>query len=35
MKVDIVGDIHGCYDEFNELTIKLGYELEKWISGTF
>ena len=30
MKVDIVGDIHGCFDEFNELTIKLGYE---WKSG--
>lgn len=23
MKVDIVGDIHGCYDEFYELTKSL------------
>jgi protein phosphatase len=26
MKIDIIGDIHGCYDEFKELTKKLGYE---------
>ncbi|MBP2241191.1 protein phosphatase [Cytobacillus eiseniae] len=25
MKIDIIGDIHGCYDEFKELTKKLGY----------
>lgn len=25
MKLDIIGDIHGCYDEFTELTNKLGY----------
>ena len=30
MKVDIVGDIHGCYDEFYELTKKLDYN---WKSG--
>ena len=30
MKVDIVGDIHGCYDEFYELTTKLDYS---WKSG--
>ncbi|WP_313804518.1 bis(5'-nucleosyl)-tetraphosphatase PrpE [Cytobacillus sp.] len=26
MEVDIIGDIHGCYQEFWELTKKLGYE---------
>ncbi|MDT2048070.1 hypothetical protein CHN50_18805 [Priestia aryabhattai] len=25
MKLDIIGDIHGCYDELVELTTKLGY----------
>ncbi len=25
MKLDIIGDIHGCYNEFTELTNKLGY----------
>jgi protein phosphatase len=30
MKVDVIGDIHGCFDEFRNLTIKLGY---KWRSG--
>jgi protein phosphatase len=30
MKLDIIGDIHGCFDEFKELTIKLGYT---WDSG--
>lgn len=30
MRVDIIGDIHGCYQEFKELTIKLGYS---WDSG--
>lgn len=28
MKLDIIGDIHGCYEEFKQLTNKLGYE---WI----
>lgn len=27
---DIIGDIHGCFIEFKNLTIKLGYE---WIDG--
>lgn len=26
MELDIIGDIHGCYQEFRELTIELGYE---------
>ncbi|WP_111646033.1 bis(5'-nucleosyl)-tetraphosphatase PrpE [Paranoxybacillus vitaminiphilus] len=26
MKIDIIGDIHGCYNELKELTKKLGYE---------
>lgn len=26
---DVIGDIHGCYDEFVELTKKLGYSWEK------
>ncbi|WP_246938583.1 bis(5'-nucleosyl)-tetraphosphatase PrpE [Bacillus pinisoli] len=30
MKIDIIGDIHGCYQEFVELTNKLGYQ---WNSG--
>ncbi|WP_066317428.1 bis(5'-nucleosyl)-tetraphosphatase PrpE [Bacillus sp. FJAT-29814] len=30
MKIDIIGDIHGCYQELKELTIKLGYS---WESG--
>jgi len=30
MKVDIIGDIHGCYKEFHTLTEKLGYE---WTDG--
>ncbi|USK56678.1 bis(5'-nucleosyl)-tetraphosphatase PrpE [Cytobacillus solani] len=29
MELDIIGDIHGCYQEFQELTNKLGY---KWDS---
>lgn len=28
MNVDIIGDIHGCYHEFKELTKKLGYDWE-------
>ncbi|UOE93137.1 bis(5'-nucleosyl)-tetraphosphatase PrpE [Alkalihalobacillus sp. LMS39] len=30
MAYDIIGDIHGCYDEFKLLTEKLGYE---WSNG--
>jgi protein phosphatase len=30
MKIDIIGDIHGCLPEFKELTKKLGYS---WDSG--
>lgn len=30
MKIDIIGDIHGCYREFEELTTELGYD---WTSG--
>ncbi len=30
MKIDIIGDIHGCFHELRELTIKLGY---KWDTG--
>ncbi|WP_209125542.1 bis(5'-nucleosyl)-tetraphosphatase PrpE [Alkalihalobacillus sp. BA299] len=26
MPIDIIGDIHGCYDEFVQLTEKLGYD---------
>lgn len=29
MKLDIIGDIHGCFKEFKELTLKLGYEWER------
>lgn len=28
MKIDIIGDIHGCFQELKELTSKLGYEWE-------
>src|SRR5699024_8735103 len=28
MKLDIIGDIHGCYKELNELIEKLGYQWE-------
>ncbi|MBY0121004.1 bis(5'-nucleosyl)-tetraphosphatase PrpE [Bacillus sp. S/N-304-OC-R1] len=31
MKLDIIGDIHGCFAEFKELTIKLGYTWETGI----
>jgi protein phosphatase len=31
MKLDIIGDIHGCFQEFKDLTLKLGYV---WIDGT-
>lgn len=30
MKLDIIGDVHGCYDEFVQLTKKLGYQ---WNEG--
>lgn len=30
MKYDIIGDIHGCYDEFVQLATKLGYS---WAGG--
>lgn len=30
MKIDIIGDIHGCLSEFKELTGKLGY---RWDNG--
>lgn len=30
MKIDIIGDIHGCFKEFEDLTTKLGYD---WESG--
>ena len=30
MKIDIIGDIHGCFSEFKELTFKLGY---RWEAG--
>lgn len=30
MNIDIIGDIHGCYDEFVALTQKLSYD---WTSG--
>lgn len=30
MLIDIIGDIHGCYDEFHELTKKLDYD---WSDG--
>jgi protein phosphatase len=30
MKLDIIGDIHGCYAEFEQLTKELGYD---WNSG--
>ncbi|MGM9987285.1 MAG: bis(5'-nucleosyl)-tetraphosphatase PrpE [Bacillaceae bacterium] len=30
MKIDIIGDIHGCYDEFVLLTKKLSYD---WATG--
>jgi len=30
MNIDIIGDIHGCYRELKELTMKLGYD---WKTG--
>ncbi|TMU88061.1 bis(5'-nucleosyl)-tetraphosphatase PrpE [Bacillus sp. BHET2] len=30
MKIDIIGDVHGCYKELKKLTMKLGYN---WASG--
>jgi protein phosphatase len=26
---DIIGDVHGCYEELNELLVKLGYSIHK------
>lgn len=31
MKIDIIGDIHGCYNEFVQLSRKLGYLWDKGI----
>ncbi|OIK11164.1 hypothetical protein BIV60_18600 [Bacillus sp. MUM 116] len=31
MKIDIIGDIHGCFNEFQELTINLGYDWRRGI----
>lgn len=31
MKFDIIGDIHGCYEELMELIERLGYELQQGI----
>lgn len=30
MKIDIIGDIHGCFEEFKEITVTLEYD---WSSG--
>lgn len=30
MQIDIIGDVHGCYNEFVKLTEQLGYQ---WNSG--
>ncbi len=30
IKIDIIGDIHGCFSEFEQLTLKLGYN---WQTG--
>lgn len=30
VKIDIIGDIHGCLQELQELTVKLGY---RWVNG--
>ncbi|MDR7000785.1 bis(5'-nucleosyl)-tetraphosphatase PrpE [Neobacillus niacini] len=29
MEIDMIGDIHGCFKEFKELTTKLGYDWER------
>jgi protein phosphatase len=29
MKLDIIGDIHGCFQEFENLTLELGYQWDK------
>ncbi|TKC18305.1 bis(5'-nucleosyl)-tetraphosphatase PrpE [Robertmurraya kyonggiensis] len=31
MKLDIIGDIHGCFDEFQELTKRLNYDWSRGI----
>ena len=28
LKTDIIGDVHGCFDEINTLLQQLGYEIE-------
>lgn len=30
MQIDIIGDIHGCFQEFKNLTLELGYQ---WSNG--
>ncbi len=30
---DIIGDVHGCFDELSELLIQLGYSIEKDANG--
>src|SRR5690606_35900149 len=32
---DIIGDIHGCFDEFIELLAKLGYNISENVNGHF
>ncbi|RHW43236.1 bis(5'-nucleosyl)-tetraphosphatase PrpE [Neobacillus notoginsengisoli] len=32
MKIDIIGDIHGCFSEFEQLTKKLGFDWNEGIS---
>ncbi|MDA6082840.1 metallophosphoesterase, partial [Escherichia coli] len=29
MRLDIIGDIHGCFAEFKELTLKMGYSWKR------
>ncbi len=31
---DIIGDIHGCFDELTELLIKLGYQIDPYENGS-
>lgn len=31
---DIIGDVHGCFDELTQLLEQLGYRIEKEINGT-
>ncbi|MCP3026665.1 bis(5'-nucleosyl)-tetraphosphatase PrpE [Halobacillus sp. A5] len=30
MKIDVIGDVHGCLDELKQLFVELGYE---WVNG--